>query len=136
LTNDDQAAWNTVATVFHEVHRARYGHADEAVPVEIVGFAVTAIGLIETPRLPTYAQGGAQPPGEALIGRRKIFFESDQAEKAGWRDAQIVARDKLLAGNRVEGPAVIDEVSATTVLYPGDIATVLPTGSLLVEIAT
>ena len=34
-----------------------------------------------------------------------------------------------------KGPAVIEEVSATTVLYPGDVATVLPTGSLLIEVA-
>ena len=34
--------------------------------------------------------------------------------------AQVLARDKLLAGNRIAGPAVIEEISATTVLYPGD----------------
>ena len=42
-------------------------------------------------------------------------------------------RGKLLAGNITEGPAVIEELSATTVLYPGDRAVVHATGALLVE---
>lgn len=135
LTGDDADAWAAIPDAFHEAHRARYGHADPTVRVEIVGFAVTAIGLIDTPRLPSYPEGGAEPPESALVGRRKIFFEHDQPDKAGWQEAQIVARDKLLGGNRIEGPAVIDEVSATTVLYPGDVATVLPSGSILIEVA-
>jgi N-methylhydantoinase A len=134
LKANDIGAWQAVAAAFHEAHHTRYGHADPTVPVEIVGFAVTAIGLIDTPRLPTCPEGGAEPSPDALLGRRRIFFESDQPEKAGWQEAQIVARDKLLAGNRIEGPAVIEEVSATTVLYPGDVATVLPSGSVLVEV--
>jgi N-methylhydantoinase A len=135
LGGGDVKAWSGIAEAFHDAHRARYGHADPAVPVEIVGFAVTAIGLIDTPRLPTFADGGAEPPAAALVGRRKIFFESDRSGEGGWLDAQVVAREKLLAGNRIIGPAAIDEVSATTVLYPGDVAMVLPTGSMLVEVA-
>jgi N-methylhydantoinase A len=136
LRTDDIGTWRAVADAFHEAHLARYGHADPAVPVEIVGFAVTAIGLIDTPRLPICPQGNVDPPPAALTGYRRIFFESDQPAKAGWRDAQIVAREKLLAGNHIEGPAVIEEVSATTVLYPGDVATVLPSGSVLIEVGT
>jgi N-methylhydantoinase A len=136
LKTDDIGTWRVVADAFHQAHLARYGHADPAVPVEIVGFAVTAIGLIETPRLPTCPQGGVDPPPDALTGHRRIFFESDQPAKAGWQEAQIVAREKLLAGNRIEGPAVIEEVSSTTVLYPGDVATVLPSGSVLIEVGT
>jgi N-methylhydantoinase A len=42
-------------------------------------------------------------------------------------------RGELLAGNVIEGPAVIEEVSATTVLYPGDRTRVHANGALLVE---
>ena len=44
-------------------------------------------------------------------------------------------RSKLLAGNEIMGPAVIEELSATTVLYPGDRAKVHASGTLLVECA-
>ena len=135
LATGESTAWAAIADAFHNTHRERYGHADPAVAVEVVGFSVTAIGLIDTPRLPRLAVGGAEPPEEAMVGRRRVFFESDIGENAGWRDTQVVAREVLLAGNRITGPSVIDEVSATTVLYPGDVATVHPTGSLLVEVS-
>lgn len=135
LADGSANAWAGIAEAFHEAHRARYGHADPTIPVEVVGFAVTAIGKIDTPRLPTLAEGGKEPASAAVTGSRKVFFESDQAENAGWQEAKIFAREKLLAGNRIEGPAIIEEVSATTVLYPGDVATVLSTGSILVEVA-
>jgi len=43
-------------------------------------------------------------------------------------------REALLAGNETAGPAIVEEVSATTVLYPGDHARVDAIGSLIVEV--
>ena len=43
-------------------------------------------------------------------------------------------REALLAGNRIAGPAIVEEISATTVLYPGDRAHVDAIGSLIVEL--
>jgi len=43
-------------------------------------------------------------------------------------------REGLLAGNEIAGPAIVEEVSATTVLYPGDHARVDEIGSLIVEV--
>jgi N-methylhydantoinase A len=40
----------------------------------------------------------------------------------------------LLAGNEIAGPAIVEEISATTVIYPGDVARVDALGSLVVEI--
>jgi N-methylhydantoinase A len=65
---------------------------------------------------------------------RPVFYEGDAiAERGGWLAARIFERGRLLAGNLIEGPAVVEEVSATTVLYPGDRARVHETGALLVE---
>ena len=123
-----------LAEAFHGAHRARFGHADEAAPVEVVGFGITAIGLIETPRLPSVETGGDTAPAAARIGSRRVCFEAYGGAVAGWSEAAIYDRGLLLAGNVVSGPAIIDEVSATTVLYPGDVARVDATGSLIVEV--
>jgi N-methylhydantoinase A len=96
----------------------------------VVGFAVTAIGRIDLPQLPRPEAGTADPPAPALLGTRPVFFEGG----AGWRDCPIWQRESLLAGNRLPGPAVIEEISATTVLYPGDLARVDAVGSLIVEV--
>ena len=67
------------------------------------------------------------------MGNRRIYFE-DGSGAGSWRDCAVWRREALLAGNAIAGPAVVEEVSATTVLYPGDHAHVDPVGSLIVEI--
>jgi N-methylhydantoinase A len=130
----DAGAWSRLADDFHAAHRARFGHADPEAPIEILGFSVTAIGKVDAPALPTLAQGGSTPPAGARIGSRRVFFEGrDWADAGGWSDTQVLSRDRLMAGNEVDGPAVIEEISATTVLYPGDRAKVHASGVLLVE---
>ena len=117
----DAGAWARLGDAFHAAHRARFGHADPAAPIEIVGFGATAIGRVEAPELPVLAAGDRDPPAQAQIGTRRVFFEGAGLGDAGaWTTAQVLARDKLLAGNRIAGPAIIEEISATTVLYPGD----------------
>jgi N-methylhydantoinase A len=129
-------AWARLAGDFHAAHRHRFGHADPDAPIEIVGFGATAIGKVEKPELPALAQGGAAPAAEALATTRDVYFEGDApGEAGGWVPACIFDRARLLAGNIIEGPAVIEELSATTVLYPGDRARVHANGALLVECA-
>src|SRR4029453_1022036 len=114
--------------------RARFGHADPAAPIEIVGFGATAIGRVEAPELPVLAAGDRDPPAPPRAGTRRVFFEGAGLGDAGaWTTAQVLARDKLLAGNRIAGPAIIEEISATTVLYPGDRAEMHASGVLIVE---
>ena len=135
LTPDDPDAWLGLAQAFHAAHRQRFGHADPAAPLQLVGFGVTAIGRIDLPELPTLSPGDPTPPLEALIGRRPIYFEAmHPADTAGLRDAPVWHRTALRAGNVLTGPAVVEEVSATTVLYPGDRAVVHASGCLLVEL--
>jgi N-methylhydantoinase A len=127
-------AWASLAGDFHAAHRHRFGHADVEAPIEIVGLGATAIGKVEKPQLPTIASGGAAPPANALAATRQVYFEGETPGQAGgWVTARVLERDKLLADNHIEGPAVIEELSATTVLYPGDRARVHASGALLVE---
>ena len=126
--------WTRLADDFHAAHDYRFGHADRDAPIEIVGFGATAIGRVERPQLPPLAPGSAAPPAEARIATREVFFEGAALGEPGrWIAAPVIDRARLRAGNVIEGAAVIEEVSATTVLYPGDRAVVHGTGALLVE---
>jgi N-methylhydantoinase A len=51
-----------------------------------------------------------------------------------WHDAQVLARDGLIAGCRVEGPAIVQQFDATTVIEPGAVATVDPVGNLRIRV--
>jgi N-methylhydantoinase A len=127
-----EADWAGLAPAFHAEHARRFGHSDPAAPVEAVSFAVTATGLIDTPELPRPEAGGREPPTEARTGMRRVYFEAGGG--GDWAECSVWRREALLAGNEIAGPAIIEEVSATTVLYPGDHARVDAIGSLIVEV--
>jgi N-methylhydantoinase A len=125
--------WGALVPAFHAEHAHRFGHSDPAAPVEIVSFGVTATGLIDTPELPRPPRGGPNPPEEALSGGRRAYFEAVDGRNGGWAECPVWRREALLSGNRIAGPAIVEEISATTVLYPGDRAHVDAVGSLIIE---
>ena len=128
----DAAEWAALVPAFHAEHARRFGHSDPQAPVEIVSFAVTATGLIDTPELPRPPAGGREPPDEARRGTRRVYFEAGAGGE--WAECSVWRREALLAGNEIAGPAIIEEVSATTVLYPGDHVRVDAIGSLVIEV--
>jgi N-methylhydantoinase A len=98
---------------FHDAHRRRYGHMAQAEAVEIVNFQVTAVGLIPKPAMKTFAApeaGSAQARPQAI---RQAYFNGRDA-----RDTPVWQRGALPPGARIEGPAIIEEKTSTTVLYP------------------
>ena len=126
--------WAGLAMRFHEAHRQRFGHADERAPIETVTLAATGWGRVDPPRLASLPPGSPSAE-QARVGVRPVFFEPEAVGVRGsWHDTTLYERSRLRAGNVVHGPAVIDEVSATTVLYPGDVATVHETGAIFVEV--
>ncbi|MGE3783229.1 MAG: hydantoinase/oxoprolinase family protein, partial [Alphaproteobacteria bacterium] len=133
VTGFSEAEWGALVPAFHAEHASRFGHSDPRAPVEIVSFGVTATGLIDTPELPRPPQGGAEPPEQARSGSRPAYFEAE-GRSGGWAECPVWRREALLAGNRIAGPAIVEEISATTVLYPGDRAHVDAIGSLIVEV--
>jgi N-methylhydantoinase A len=105
---------------FHDAHRRRYGHMAQAEAVEIVNFQVTAVGLIPKPAMQTFdaPAAGAQPQAAPRAIRQVYFNGGDACE------APVLRRSALSPGLRITGPAVIEEKTSTTVLYPGQRATV------------
>ena len=71
----------------------------------------------------------AEPPVPDM--EREVIF----ADAAHPLRARIVWRPSLAAGARIEGPAVIEEPNATTLIYPGDVATITGAGHLVIDIA-
>jgi N-methylhydantoinase A len=77
--------------------------------------------------MPRQAPGGPDAAA-ALVGRRAVDF----AETGGGLDTPVYDRARLAAGNRVPGPAVIEQFDSTTLLHPGQAARVDPLGCLVV----
>jgi N-methylhydantoinase A len=123
----DRAA---MKTSFDAVHAQRYGTSAPAEPAEIVSLRTTVTGIVEKPGIERIAAGHAEPPASARSGSRSAFFEV-----VGFVDTPTYTRAGLLAGNVIQGPALIEEHASTTVVMPGERLEVDVIGNLVISIA-
>ena len=86
--------------------------------------ARAALGVSRPPRKPITAE--RTPPAE---GAREVCFAS-----AAPLPTPVYVRDKLQPGDVIAGPAVIDQMDSTTVIFPGDIARIDPLGNIIVAV--
>jgi N-methylhydantoinase A len=114
---------------FDDMHALRYGTSAPAEPAEIVSLRTTVTGVVDKPAMRKIARGTATPPRTASAGTRPVYFRD-----RGFVPTRTFARAALTAGNRIKGPALVEEHASTTVLMPGDILTVDAWGNLVVAV--
>ena len=85
-------------------------------PVPIAAFAGTAERAVDV--------------AGAVESRRRVWFA-----QTGWVETPVLARDRLPIGGAFEGPAIISQFDATTVIEPGQKARTDFHGNLLVDVA-
>jgi len=122
---------NAIKTLFDAVHAQRYGTSAPAEPAEIASLRTTVTGIVEKPGLEQIERGEEAPAKEAFTGTRKAYFEA----AGGFVSTPTFVRAVLLAGNRIVGPALIEEHASTTVVHPGDSAEVDAIGNLVIAIS-
>lgn len=115
---------------FDEVHQQRYGTSAAEERAEIVSLRATVTGTMKKPPLERLARGGRSPSRAAHRGKRPARFTGLERATA----TPTYARDALLAGNRIDGPALVEEHASTTLVLPGDRLTVDDFGNLVIEI--
>ncbi|GAA2163361.1 N-methylhydantoinase A [Humibacillus xanthopallidus] len=117
----DEAYAADLASRFHDEHRALYGYDFRDEPrqqVEWVNLRVTGIGPITRPVLRELEPAAASPSTmeqRAHRGTRPVCFDPD----GGHVDTDLWWRPDLLAGDVIEGPAIIEEFGSTVPLHPG-----------------
>jgi len=111
---------------FHRAHRAEYGHENPHLPVEIVNCRVQAIGRIE--RRSAVQQYAGHDEGHAAAHQREVYF----GPRHGWLPSRVYRRRALPEAAVIDGPAIVEEMSATTVVLPSQRASVDRTGNLVI----
>ena len=129
----DEAYAADVASRFHDEHRALYGYDfrnDPTQQVEWVNLRVTGVGPITRPELRDLApsDGTADVRERAHRSVRPVCFDAD----AGYVDTDVWWRPDLLAGDTIEGPAVIEEFGSTVPVHPGFVVRVDTLGNLVI----
>lgn len=102
---------------FDEAHRQMFGHTAPNEPVEIVSYRLRGIGRVSPVKLPSFVAQGLKVE-DAIRERRPMRFDGQTVE------CPVYQREKLDIGVSFTGPAVVDQLDCTTVIFPGQTARV------------
>jgi N-methylhydantoinase B len=117
----DAAAAAETLERFHAAHEKRYGYSyREARPggpagrqaVEWVNLRVIGVGVAGRPKLRAQDAGDGRG-ARAGTGTRAVVFDGRA------RECPVYDRARLRPGDRLAGPAIVEEFGATTVVFPG-----------------
>jgi N-methylhydantoinase A len=113
---------------FDAMHAQRYGTSAPQERAEIVSLRSTVTGLMRKPPQHKLGRGRKLPPKSAFGGKRDVYYGGRFHLTPTYR------RDALVAGNRIRGPALVEEYASTTVLMPGDVLDVDTLGNLVIAV--
>jgi N-methylhydantoinase A len=114
---------------FHAAHAREYGYDVPERAVEIVNCRLKAVGRVE--KAPLRPLDVKRTPHLPISGQRAVYHGPHH----GWLETPIHARGHLPAHAVVVGPALVEEMSSTTLIAPGQTATIDAIGNIVIEIA-
>ena len=112
---------------FRASHAKEYGYDIPGRAVEVVNCRMQSVGTVPKAPQQPIAKGGSLK--EAVIERRQVYF----GDGAGWIETDVYARARLPVAVPFQGPAVIEEMSSTTVILPGQSARVDRIGNIIID---
>jgi N-methylhydantoinase A len=104
-----------IASLFHPEHDRLYGYSlqDRGTPVELITLRLTGIGRTTKPSFRQEDYGG-EDSSKALKKKRKVYLP----QKGVFEEIPVYDGHRLVYGNKVEGPAIIEQVNTTTFVSP------------------
>jgi N-methylhydantoinase A len=116
-----------VEASFARLHERQYGHTMDD-PIEVTTLRLRATGSVDKPALPLIAERTSGTLRSE--GSRAVYLSDGRPEV----EYALYTRESLLAGDAIEGPAVIAEHTATTVLHAGERLRVGPYGEMVISV--
>jgi 5-oxoprolinase (ATP-hydrolysing)/N-methylhydantoinase A len=121
------ASLPTIRAAFVKAYSARFTAVFENARIEAVNFRVRSAG--PTPVLSFSGAAAENGAAERVKGVRRAWFEGGPA------DAAVYDRYALRPGDRIAGPAIVEERESTTVIAPGDAISVDENFNLRIAVA-
>lgn len=112
---------------FHDTHEHFYTFRLPDTPTEIVNLHLVGYGRLGKPDMAPIGKQ-EEPLESAKKETRKVYFTDD-----GWMDTPIYDREKLGSGVILEGPVIVEETAAATVVAKGQRVSVDTYGNLIIE---
>ena len=127
LTQQDVTA---ARTRFDATHEQMFGHAAPGEDAEAVNYRLRASAIVPKATLKKQAKATGAAD-DARVGERPACFDSAQ----GTLPCPVYDRELLAPGHRFDGPAIIDQLDSTTVVYPGQRAVVDDYLNIIIDVA-
>ena len=115
---------------FDRAHEQLFGHSAKGEPVEAVNYRVRATVRVPKFSMKRYDQASG-PADAAKIGEREVYFD----RQSGMTATPVFDRALLSPGHEVAGPAIVEQLDSTTVIYPGQRAVVDDYRNLVISTA-
>ncbi len=125
--NLDIAPLPVILERFFAAHERAYGFADRAASVEIVCCRATARASLGAPRPAKRTIAETRRP--VADHARPVRYSADMI-----LSTPVFDRDALQPGDLITGPAIIDQMDATTVIFPDDVARIDAYGNILITV--
>ena len=113
---------------FEAAHRQMYGYIAPEEPIQLIAFRLEATGSVRAVELERRPPA-SEPADAARIGSRRVWLP----EAGGHAEVAIWDRERLGPGHVIAGPAIVEQMDATTLVLPGQTASVDPWLDLLIE---
>ena len=123
----DDNMLSNLRVLYNQTHERKYAHASPDEPVEFVNIRVEAVGELDKPGLfvpKAMSANGA----EAAVETRQVTF------KEGDLPTVVYSREQLEPGMKIDGPAIVTEVGATTLVPPEFALSVDDYGNLIIDV--
>jgi N-methylhydantoinase A/oxoprolinase/acetone carboxylase beta subunit len=114
---------------FHDIHEREYSRRFEDSDIEIPNVRVRGIGLMPALATPELPEGGTSPDDALRYEGEAWFRVGGELAKVPTR---YYDREALKAGNRLDGPAIVNQYDSTVVIPPGVAAHVDRFGNIVI----
>jgi N-methylhydantoinase A len=115
-----------IRRAFDALYEHRYAHHSPDEPVEMVNIRLGVIGKRPRLRFPSLGKARTAP----VSHHREVYFTDTKKPTR----CPVYQRDALKAGTRIAGPAIVQELGTTTVLFKKDKCKVAPSGELIIQV--
>jgi N-methylhydantoinase A len=105
---------NEIEERLHRQHEKEYTYRHQDGVGEVINATVAVVGKLPPVHLPALRAGGSDS-SHAATGERLVLFR----QAAEYKPTPVYSGAAMLPGNRVGGPAIIEEINTTIVVFPG-----------------
>ena len=123
----DGLTTEAIQTAFNTAYRTAYGRLLDGIPVRVMNYRVTVIGRRPAFDMAVFAPKDGKPADACRIGTRTVWAEG------AFHQAGLYDRLSLAVGERIAGPAILEQPDTTIFVDPCLYAVVDSFGNLVIR---